>query len=79
MDTVTYPHTLVKKELAHWIVGKVDVSEDPAVARAFGVEAVPVAVALRSDGTVLGRILDFVEPMPFQDRLLNLRKGEHRP
>lgn len=75
MDTVTYPDPLVQKELENWILERVNVAERPEVARAFGVPAVPEAVAVDGAGKILGRIADFVEPAPFRDRLLRLRPG----
>ncbi len=73
MDTVTYPHPDVRAELEHWIEGKVDISRMPEAARALEVAAVPVAVALAPDGSVLSRRLDFVEPPEFLEWLRSVR------
>jgi thioredoxin-related protein len=74
MDTVTYPAAGVKEELEHWVMGKVDVSVHPGMARLFGVLAIPEAVAVDRDGRILGRIPDFVEPAAFTTGLRKLRK-----
>lgn len=60
--------------MAGWIFRKVDISEVPReVPRAFGVVAIPVAIALDGDGHVLGRLTGFVEPEEFRGQLLRLR------
>lgn len=73
MDTVTYPAAGVKEELEQWMLGKVDVSVHPDVARQFEVPAIPEAVAVDGNGRILGRIPDFVEPAAFMARLRQLR------
>ena len=73
MDTVTYPHPKVRNELENWVEDKVDISEQPEVARLFDVSAIPVAVALAPDGSVLNRRLNFVEPDEFQSWLREVR------
>ena len=74
MDTVTYPDVGVKKELASWVLLKVDVSEHRKVAELFEVVGIPVAVAVTSEGDELGRIENFVEPGEFGKHLERLRK-----
>ena len=73
MDAVTYPHPAVTNELEHWVERKVDVSQIPDVARAFDVPAVPVAVAVAPDGTILDRRVGFVEPEEFAEWLRSVR------
>ncbi len=74
MDAVTYPHADVKKELdGNWLHAHLDVSEDREVTRLFGVAAIPTAVAVAGDGTILGSIRGFVEPASFQEELRALR------
>jgi len=73
MDTVTYPDAAVKSELAGWVFGRVDISEHPGVARSLGVAGVPTAVALTSEGRVLGRIEGFVPGPDFARRIGALR------
>jgi len=65
MDTVTYPSRTVAAELEHWVRLHVDVNEHPEAAAFFGVHAMPTALAVRSDGAVLGRRRNFVEPEAF--------------
>ena len=69
MDAVTYPHAEVTAELKDWVFARVDVSQQREVAAAFGVPAVPVAVAVDPGGTILGRVPSFVEPEAFADWL----------
>jgi thioredoxin-related protein len=73
MDTVTYPHETVQNELGSWVERKVDVTEWREVASLFEVTAVPIAVLVSADGTVLGRISNFVQPKEFADALSNAR------
>ena len=79
MDTVTYPDRRVREELEKWIGAHVDVSRQPELARLFGVPAVPTAVAVASDGHVLGRKADFIEPEPFVTWLKAMRSGQRQP
>jgi thioredoxin-like negative regulator of GroEL len=63
MDTVTYPHAVVRQEIdRHWIDARVDVTEEREAAALFGVAAIPVAIAATADGVVLGRVEGFAEP-----------------
>ena len=73
MDTVTYPAAEVKREMTHWTFGRVDTNKHPEVAQVFGVEAIPVALAVTSKGEILGRIVGFVAPKPFQEQLAHFR------
>ena len=74
MDTVTYPDAAVTRELAtSWVELRCDVAVANDVARRFGVHAIPTAVALRSDGEILGRIEGFVPPAAFVARAAQLR------
>ena len=61
MDTVTYPDQDVQVELESWVFARFDASASPADAKALGVRAVPVAIALDGD-RVLGRLENFIEP-----------------
>lgn len=76
MDAVTYPNTKVRSELESWVFRKIDVTEEKATATAFGVKAIPVAIAVRGDGLVLGRIPSFVEPGAFRAALREARGAE---
>lgn len=73
MDAVTYPHPDVEAELETWIRLRIDVTEHPEVAGLFGVNAMPAALALRADGTVLGRKMNFVQPAEFLEWLREMR------
>lgn len=74
MDAVTYPHHDVRAELRdHWIERKLDVTEWKAVAAAFGVTAVPMAVLVSPSGRILGRLDNFIEPHDFVGRLHEAR------
>lgn len=73
MDAVTYPHPDVQGELARWSLLEVDVSAFPDVAHAAQVAAIPTALLLAEDGTVLDRLVGFVEPGAFRDRLVAAR------
>ena len=75
MDAVTYPHPAVTRELESWVFAKVDVSRYSAVAKAFGVPAVPEAVLVSPDGRILGRAPDFVAPEAFSAWLQSIRTG----
>jgi hypothetical protein len=70
---VTYPDTGVKRELANWVFVAVDIAERREVAELMEVAGIPVAVALTGDGDELGRIENFVEPVMFRTRLIELR------
>ncbi len=75
MDTVTYPDSGVRGELQSWATARLDVSKAPGVARVFGVPAVPTALAVASDGRVVGRKAGFVEPKAFVLWLRSLREA----
>lgn len=73
MDTETYPDASVKAELANWAFVRVDLATARADAKALGVAAVPVAMALTPEGRVLGRLEGFVEATEFARRLSKMR------
>ena len=74
MDTVTYPHLDVKSELdENWLQAALDVTVERDVTSMFRIAAIPTAVAVAGDGTVIGSILGFVDPAPFAQRLQGLR------
>lgn len=73
MDAVTYPHPDVKTELSGWLERRSDVAEEPDLAAAFEVAAIPTAVLLDYDGRVLDRVVGFVQPSDFQERLTSAR------
>ena len=77
MDTVTYPHAAVKKELSHWVRFPVDIAVRNKVAELFNVVGIPVAVALTANGNESGRIEGFVEPMKFKSQLEQLRQKKN--
>ncbi len=77
MDAVTYPDPRVRSELGRWLAQRIDVSVAAEVARAFGVPAVPTAVAADGEGRILGRAQGFVEPSGFL-RWLEERRGRTR-
>ena len=74
MDAVTYPDPGVKAELSHWLERRVDVSKERDLAAAFQVAAVPTAVLLDPDGRVLDRVIGFVQPGDFLERLSSARE-----
>lgn len=76
MDAVTYPHTDVVAELQHWEKLHVDVTDHPEVAELFGVRAMPTALAVRADGVVLGRKLNYVGPSEFLAWLREMREAD---
>jgi hypothetical protein len=51
----------------------IDIAERREVAELFDVTGIPTAVAFTTDGTELGRVEDFVEPVEFRTRLERLR------
>ncbi len=76
MDTVTYLHPDVRAELEHWLEYRVDVTHAREVALLFEVTAVPVAVVVAADGTILKRIPNFVEPGSFCAALERVRGAD---
>ena len=74
MDAVTYPHRQVKEELSSWVVVRVNIEERREVATLFGVDAIPVAVAVDAGGRELGRAENFVEPAKFRRLLETWRR-----
>jgi copper chaperone CopZ len=75
MDTVTYPHPDVKEELTRWLQRRADVAAERELATTFEVVAIPTAVLLDHDGRVLERIVGFVPPDDFLQRLSDARRG----
>ena len=75
MDAVTYSNPKVQEELGLWVKRKIDVTEWAEVARAFDVTAVPIAVMVAPDGTVLERVANFVEPEIFGAKLKRAHPG----
>ena len=73
MDAVTYPFHDVRVELSHWIHQRVDVVADSEIAAAFGVSAIPLAVLIDGEGRILDRIVGFVEPEEFLERISSVR------
>jgi len=73
MDTVTYPDPEVRAELERWLELRIDVTEDPDLARALEVSVIPTALLVDGDGRILDRIVGFLEPGPFLDRLAAAR------
>ena len=73
MDAVTYPHPDVQRELSGWIQRRADVVAEPELAAAFEVAAIPTAVLLSPDGRILDRVVGFVQPNDFLDRLSSAR------
>ncbi len=69
MDAVTYPHPDVRAELSGWLKRRADVTEEPRLAAAFEVVAIPTAVLLAGDGRILDRVVGFVEPGHLLERL----------
>ena len=69
MDAVTYPHPDVQQELSRWLQRRADVVDEPELAAAFEVAAIPTAVLLSPDGRVLDRVVGFVQPDDFVERL----------
>jgi len=75
MDAVTYPHFAVRAEFDAWVVHSIDAAAHTEVAAAFGVPAVPTAVAVLPDGAVLDRREGFCEPFAFAEWLAGVRAG----
>ncbi len=75
MDAVTYPHPNVKRELFRWIERRADVVDDPELAAAFGVAVIPTAVLLDADGRILDRVVGFLEPDAFIERLMKATRS----
>lgn len=73
MDTETYPDAAVKAELANWVFVRVDLATARADAKALGIAAVPVAMALTPEGRMLGRLEGFVDAAEFSRQLSKLR------
>ena len=73
MDAVTYPHTDVKRELSRWLQRRVDVADEPGLAKTFEIAAIPTAVLLDAGGKVLDRVIGFVSPSDFVERLSGAR------
>ncbi len=69
MDARTYSNTTVKNELKKWLLEKIDISKSKGVTDVFNVYGVPVAMVLKWDGSVIGRIEGFVEPEVFLEQL----------
>ena len=78
MDTVTYPDTDVQAELEHWVFRKVDITAERALAEAFRVTAIPIAIAVDADGRIVQRIPNFVQPGPFAEALRAARTTGQR-
>lgn len=72
MDTVTYPHPTVAAILKDWIFTRCDASVLQEDAKRLAVSAVPVAIVVAPDGTILGRRGGFVEPQEFARWLRSL-------
>ena len=75
MDTVTYPHPEVQNELARWIERRADVVVERELAATFGIATIPTAVLLDHDGRILDRVVGFVQPDEFRNRLSAVRSG----
>ena len=73
MDTVTYPDPDVRSELSSWVEHRIDVAEEPELAALFEVAAIPTALLLDPDGRVLDRVVGFVPPAGFKERLAAAR------
>ena len=73
MDTVTYPDDRVRAAATAWIRQRIDVSVSAEVARAFGVAAVPAALAVDGEGRILARREGFLEPAAFVSWLADAR------
>ncbi len=74
MDTVTYPHAVVKRELdQYWLDARLDVTSAANVAALFGVSAIPTAIAVTEHGIVRGRVQGSAEPEAFRQQLEALR------
>ena len=74
MDAVTYPDPEVKAEISNWLERRVDISKERELAAAFQVAAIPTAVLLDHDGRVLDRVIGFVQPADFRQRLIGARE-----
>ena len=75
MDAETYPHAAVRAELALWVFDRVDIEGERAAAELLQISAVPVAVALAPDGSVLQRFEGFFEAKKYAELLSELRSS----
>ena len=75
MDAVTYPHPDVRRELSGWLQRRADVTEEPDLAAAFEIAAIPTAVLLDDEGRILDRVIGFVQPEDFLARLAEARRA----
>ncbi len=75
MDTVTYPDASLKKQLTRWVFQKIDITENPELAKALKVTAVPVAIAITPEGLELARLANFVPPQEFREWLEKILPG----
>ena len=75
MDAVTYPHPDVQTELAGWLQRRVDVTIERELASLFEVEAIPTAIVLDGSGHIRDRIVGFVKPEGFLERLQQARQA----
>lgn len=73
MGTVTYPDPEVVAELEEWLRRSVDVDEEGDLARAFGIQSIPAAVAIDGQGRVLARLQGFLSPGEFASKLAEAR------
>lgn len=66
LDAETFPRPeMVQWLQAHAVAIKVDFDRDPALARRFGIRAIPVNLFLQPDGRELGRIEGFYPARDF--------------
>ena len=73
MDAVTYPHPDVKSELTYWVARRSDITQERDLATAFEIAVIPTAVLLGHDGRILDRVLGFLPPDDFRQRLSRAR------
>ena len=73
MDTVTYPDSKVREELANWTFVRVDISKQRETANLFDVSAIPMAISATSEGDLVVKVVGFLDPERFSERLKGLR------
>lgn len=75
---MTYPDPDVRAELEEWIEHRTDVTEDPDLTATVDVSVIPTALLVDEEGRILDRIVGFLEPEAFLERLKSARTSSGR-
>jgi thioredoxin-like negative regulator of GroEL len=65
MEAQTFIDPIVVAELHNWIVVKVSVNDQPDLAKAFNVSAIPTVVLLQPNRKEIARAAGFMPPTDF--------------